>query len=95
MFRVELAATYPGCKESKLARKIFHDGKNELREIATFHPDGKLKEEGGADNKPALRKEVEAIFAKAEKKESPCVTPADAKKVEDMSTIETKKTIQQ
>jgi hypothetical protein len=71
-FRVETASAWPKCQESKRARKVILDAPNELREITLWRADGKM-EEGGANNKPALLEEVEAIFAGAKDGENPCL----------------------
>ncbi len=70
-FRVEMASSFEGCKESKKARKIFLDKTNELREIAYWNEEGKISEAGPTNN-PALRLKVEEVFAKRTTSENPC-----------------------
>jgi hypothetical protein len=72
-FRVEFANIYPRCKEVHRARRIFQHDKNELREIGIFK-NGQW-ESGGPFNKPALRKEVDGIFAKSRTSGNPCKPP--------------------
>jgi hypothetical protein len=75
-FRVETASAWPKCQESKRARKVILDAPNELREIFLWRANGKM-EEGSATNKPALREEVEAIFAGASDGENPCLKSSE------------------
>ncbi len=81
-FRVEKVVSYINCEEKSAARKIIFDKTNELREIAIFGKDGKMIDESGANNNPALRAKVEAIFAAAYKGENPCLKKVPEKKEE-------------
>ncbi len=71
VFREEVASSWPRCKEHKKAEKIILHKKNELREIALWRADGKY-ERAGANNRPALRAEVDAIFARSQVGGNPC-----------------------
>ncbi len=77
-FRVEVASSWPQCKESKKARKLFLDKTNELREIAIWRANGKM-EEAGMLNLGKLSSEVEAIFAGASDDENPCLKDKNEK----------------
>ena len=70
-FRVETASSWPSCKELRKARKLYLDGKNELREIAIWRANGKM-EEAGMLNLYKLSGEVDAIFDGASDEENPC-----------------------
>ena len=71
VFREEVASTWPNCIEHKKAEKIFLHKKNELREIAIWRADGKY-ERAGANTRPALRAEVDAIFSRSQVSGNPC-----------------------
>jgi hypothetical protein len=72
VFREEVASSWPRCIEHKKAEKIILHKKNELREIAIWRANGKY-ERAGANNRPALRAEVDAIFARSQVSGNPCV----------------------
>ncbi len=72
VFREEVASTWPNCIEHRKAKRVFLHKKNELREISLWRADGKY-EGAGANNKPALRAEVDAIFARSQVSGNPCV----------------------
>ena len=71
VFREEVASTWPNCIEHRKAKKVFLHKKNELREISLWRADGKY-EGAGANNKPALRAEVDAIFSRSKTGGNPC-----------------------
>ena len=71
VFREEVASTWPNCIEHRKAKKVFLHKKNELREISLWRADGKY-EGAGANNKPALRAEVDAIFSRSQNGGNPC-----------------------
>ena len=71
VFREEVASTWPNCIEHKKAKRVFLHKKNELREISLWRADGKY-EGAGANNKPALRAEVDAIFSRSKTGGNPC-----------------------
>lgn len=78
--RVEEASAFISCKESKLAKKIYLDSKNELREIALMGKDGEWIF-AGSDNNPELKRKVDLVFAGGSKKDHPCLTnPAPSSK---------------
>ena len=74
VFRHEVASNWPHCIEHKKAEKTYLHKTNELREIAVWDKDGKVRE-AGKNNNPALHKEVAAIFARSQTGNNPCVKP--------------------
>lgn len=73
-FRVETAKTWPKCEPKEVARKIFLDKTNELREVAYWDAKGKIHEAGKSNN-PEVHKKVNEIFAGTQSElANPCVT---------------------
>ena len=68
---METVSKFPGCQESKQARKIFLNKTNELREIALMGEKGKWIEAGPSNN-PDLRSKVDEIFAHSQLTGNPC-----------------------
>lgn len=88
-FRVEKVVTYLNCEEKTAAQKIIFDKTDELREIALFGADGKMLDEAGASNNPALRAKVEEIFAAAKSGPGPCFKRPEKKVESDTSSPST------
>lgn len=70
-FRVELASKYVDCIEIQMAKMIFFDATNELREISILRKKGKWQS-AGAKNNPKLKEEVDGIFAHSLVADPPC-----------------------
>ncbi|HXH31509.1 MAG TPA: hypothetical protein VNJ01_11895 [Bacteriovoracaceae bacterium] len=86
-FRVETANRYSGCKYTRMARKLFHEESNELREIGLLDAKGKWLE-AGAENNPELRMKVEEVFFRADQAKSPCVSSTQLDQAEALKVSE-------
>lgn len=75
-YRHEVIKNSSECEEKKVAEKTFLHDTNELREIAIWDKDGKVR--GAAGNKnPKLTAEINAIFAKSKLIKDPCLVPVE------------------
>jgi hypothetical protein len=74
VYRHEVVSSWPHCIEHKKAEKTYLHKTNELREIAIWDKDGKVRG-AGRNNNPALHKEINAIFARSQRGNNPCVKP--------------------
>lgn len=85
-FRHEVVSVWPNCIERKVAEKTYLHDKNELREIAIWDKDGNVRGAAGYKN-PILTKEIDVLFAKANKGLNPCLKSI-AKPIEEKKEIE-------
>jgi hypothetical protein len=74
-YRHEIVSRWPNCIEHKLAEKTYLHKTNELREIAIWDPNGKVRGAAGHNATPALMAESNGIFAKSTLSSNPCHKP--------------------
>ncbi len=77
-FRVETAQKWPKCQSSNMARKIYLDHTNELREVAYWDAKGQIHEAGKSNN-PEVHQIVNETFSQSMNSGNPCEVVEESK----------------